>query len=171
MFSEWEEWVPYPPLKTILCLPLLRTWHIRMNSHPCTWENSGKTAPNDIPYCARMCKVRAWIWLGWVTDNKWSRAGMDRKDQVIEKDEEQHFKGCMKKDLLTGQIILEWVMKCWRGAEYMCGGQWVDPPAVNVITVRWLCGWKQVSMTNFPPNGSSVTWALNTYLIMYWLHL
>ena len=57
MFGEREEWVPYPPLKTILPLPLLRTRHIRMNSHPSTRENGGKTAPNDIPDCSGMCDV------------------------------------------------------------------------------------------------------------------
>ena len=61
MFGEREEWVPYPPLKTILGLPLLRTRHIRMNSHPRTRKNGGKTAPNDIPDGSGMCEVGARI--------------------------------------------------------------------------------------------------------------
>ena len=57
MFGEREEWVPYPPLKTILRLPLRRTRHIRMNSHPSTRKNGGKTAPGDIPDCSGMRDV------------------------------------------------------------------------------------------------------------------
>ena len=63
MFSEQEKWVPYPPLKMILCLPLLRTQHIWMNSHPRTQKNGGKTAPNNIPDCLGMRDVGTQIQL------------------------------------------------------------------------------------------------------------
>ena len=88
MFGEREEWVPYPPLKMTLRLPLLRTRHIWMNSHPSTQKNGGKTAPNDIPYCSRMRDVGTRIRLERGTDVRWDWAGAGRKGQVIEKDDE-----------------------------------------------------------------------------------
>ena len=61
---------------------------------------------------------------------------MDIKGQVIEKDEEEHFEGWLKRDLLTGCLLSEWATKHLRGAEYVCGGQWVDLGPVDVIIVR-----------------------------------
>ena len=55
---------------------------------------------------------------------------------MIEKDEEQHFEGWLKKDLLTGYLLSEWVTKHLRGAEYTCGGPRVDLGPVDVIFVR-----------------------------------
>ena len=136
MFGEREKWVPYPPLKTILRLPLLRARHIRMNCHPCARKNGGKTAPNDIPEGSRMRDVGTRIRLEWGTDVRWNWAGTDIKGQVIEKDDEEHFEGWAKNDLLTGHLLSEWTTKHLRGAEYTCGGQWVDLGPVDVIFVR-----------------------------------
>ena len=61
---------------------------------------------------------------------------MDMKGQVIEKDDEEHFEGWLKKDLLTGHFLSEWATKDLRGAEYACGGPWVDLGPVDVIIVR-----------------------------------
>ena len=42
----------------------------------------------------------------------------------------------MKKDLLTGHLLLEWAMKRSRCAEYTCGEQWVNLGPVNIIIVH-----------------------------------
>ena len=61
MFGEREKWVPYPLLKTILRLPLLRTRHVRVHGHPCTRENRDNAAPNNVPDAATIPKVGARI--------------------------------------------------------------------------------------------------------------
>ena len=71
-----------------------------------------------------------------MTANRWNRVGVDRKGQVVQKYKEKHFEGWVKKDLLTGHLLSEWATKRLRGAEYMCGEQWVDLGPVNVIIVR-----------------------------------
>ena len=184
MFGEWEKWVPYPPLKTILCLPLLRTWHIRMNGHPRAQKNGGKTAPNDIPNRSRMREVGTRIRLEWGTDARWNWAGMDRKGQVIEKDHEEHFEEWVKRDLLTGHLLSEWATKHLRGAEYTCGGQRVDLGGWCHNCAHWM---KQVSVwttscqiipwnrdlsttPRLPQHQMSFTKMVHTYLIVYLLH-
>ena len=61
MFGKREKWVPYPSLKTILPLSLLRTRHIRMNGYPCARENRDNAAPSNVPGATTMRKVRARI--------------------------------------------------------------------------------------------------------------
>ena len=87
MFSEREKWVPYPPLKTIPCLPL-RIRHIWVNGYPCTRENRDNAAPNNVPGATIMCKVGARIRLERATADRWNRASMDSMSQVVEKSEE-----------------------------------------------------------------------------------
>ena len=88
MLGEREKWVPYPPLKTILRLPFLRTRHIWMNGYPCTRENRDNAAPNNVPGATTMCKVGARIRLERVTADRWNRASADSMSQVVEKSEE-----------------------------------------------------------------------------------
>ena len=71
-----------------------------------------------------------------MTADRWDWAGADRKGQVIEKDEEEHFEGWVKKDLLTGYLLSEWATKHLRGAKYTCRGQSVDLGPVDFIIVR-----------------------------------
>ena len=87
MLRKRENWVPYPSLKTILRLPLLRTWNIRMNRHPCTRKNRDNAAPNNVPDSSAMGDVTARIRLKRATADRWNRAGADRKGQVVDKDE------------------------------------------------------------------------------------
>ena len=42
----------------------------------------------------------------------------------------------MKKDLLMGHLLSEWVTKRSRGTEYTCGRQWADLGPIDVIIVR-----------------------------------
>ena len=59
MLDKRHKRVPYPPLKTILPLPFLRTRNIWVDSHPRTRENCDNAAPNNIPYATTMGKVAA----------------------------------------------------------------------------------------------------------------
>ena len=61
MLDERQKRVPYPLLKTILPLPLLRTRNIRMNGHPRTQENRDSAAPNIVPDSSTMGEVTARI--------------------------------------------------------------------------------------------------------------
>ena len=59
MLDKRHKRVPYPRLKTILPLPLLRTRNIRMNRNPRTRENRDNAAPNNIPNSPTMGEVTA----------------------------------------------------------------------------------------------------------------
>ena len=128
MLDKQHKRVPYPPLKTILSLPFLRTRNIWVDSHPCTWENRDNAAPNNVPYTTTMGEVIARVWLEWTTGDRWNRVGTDRKGQVVQKYEEKHFEGWVK-DLLTGHPLSE-----NGGAVEGSVSTW----AVNVIIVNGL---------------------------------
>ena len=71
-----------------------------MYRYPCARKNRDNAAPNNIPYATTMGKVTAWVRLQWTTGDRWNRVGTDRKGQVVQKDEEQHFEGRAKWDWL-----------------------------------------------------------------------
>ena len=166
MLNKRHKRVPYPSLKTILPLPLLRTRNIRMYRNPCTRKNRDNAAPNNIPYAATMGKVAAWIRLEWTTGDRRNRVGADREGQVVEKYEEKHFERWVKKDLLTGYLLSEWATKRLRGAEYTCGRQWADLGPIDIIIVR-AEAMKQVGFPVrwhlLPPN-DSVSGEIGIYL-------
>ena len=59
MLNKRHKWVPYPSLKTILPLPLLRTRNIWVDGHPRTRENRDNATPNNVPYATTMGEVIA----------------------------------------------------------------------------------------------------------------
>ena len=132
MFSEREKWVPYPPLKTIPCLPL-RTRHIWVNGYPCTRENRDNAAPNNVPGATIMCKVGARVRIERATVD---RVGADRVSQVVDEKEKQHFESWGKKGPADATFygIAQRnisILRVLRGR-----GQWVNLGPIGVITVR-----------------------------------
>ena len=95
MLSKWQQWVQYIFFNPTVHLLYLWAWNIWVNHDPSTWKDDDKITPHNVPDCLTMCEVTTMISCQEAAVDRWDGTHINKGtlSQVVDKKDEQHYKG------------------------------------------------------------------------------